>query len=125
MPKNKNQILMFDVRDKLYLLSLPLLLFYGRPPPGAIYRPLIHVLYCIQAAFLINTSLFLCIFIFLFWGVFGLMIMEENWDPLARRIPSFGRGLRILLVDHDTTSLMYISSILESHSFKGKTNKYF
>uniref|UniRef100_F6HEU5 Uncharacterized protein n=1 Tax=Vitis vinifera TaxID=29760 RepID=F6HEU5_VITVI len=50
--------------------------------------------------------------------------MEENWDPLARRIPSFGRGLRILLVDHDTTSLMYISSMLESHSFKVMSSRY-
>ncbi|KAJ9708284.1 hypothetical protein PVL29_000375 [Vitis rotundifolia] len=50
--------------------------------------------------------------------------MEESWDPLARRVPSFGRGLRILLVDHDTTSLMYISSMLESHSFKVMSSRY-
>ena len=55
--------------------------------------------------------------------LFGVLIMEEDWDwdPLARRVPSFGRGLRILLVDRDTTSLLYISSMMESHSFKGKS----
>ena len=48
-------------------------------------------------------------------------IMEENRDPLARRVPSFAQGKRILLVDRDASSLTYISSVLESHSYKGKS----
>ncbi|KAL6351006.1 hypothetical protein AAG906_031592 [Vitis piasezkii] len=47
--------------------------------------------------------------------------MEENRDPLARRVPSFAQGKRILLVDRDASSLTYISSVLESHSYKVTT----
>lgn len=50
--------------------------------------------------------------------------MEEIWDPLAPKVPSIARGMRILLVDSDTTSLMFMASILESHSYKGKAKNY-
>ena len=46
--------------------------------------------------------------------------MEKNWDPLARRVPNFAQGKRILLVDRDASSLTYIASVLKSHSYKGK-----
>ncbi|KAK9277713.1 hypothetical protein L1049_007260 [Liquidambar formosana] len=46
--------------------------------------------------------------------------MEGTSNSLVNSVPSFISGLRILLVDHDTTSLMYTASMLEQYSYKGK-----
>ena len=40
-------------------------------------------------------------------------------DELISSVPNFARGLDILLVDHETASLMYLASLLEQYSFKG------
>ncbi|XWS22456.1 hypothetical protein CRYUN_Cryun29cG0036500 [Craigia yunnanensis] len=45
-------------------------------------------------------------------------------DELRRsKVPGCGRGLPILLVDHDTTSLMYLASILEQFSYQVTTTE--
>lgn len=36
-------------------------------------------------------------------------------------IPVLARGLRVLLVDHDTTSLLHVTSVLERNTYKGKS----
>uniref|UniRef100_A0A7N2KKL0 Uncharacterized protein n=1 Tax=Quercus lobata TaxID=97700 RepID=A0A7N2KKL0_QUELO len=41
-------------------------------------------------------------------------------DELISSVPNFARGLDILLVDHETASLMYLASLLEQYTFKGK-----
>ena len=51
--------------------------------------------------------------------------MEDIWDPLAPKVPRFALGIKILLVDRDTTSLMFMASILEANSYKVKTKDYF
>lgn len=38
-------------------------------------------------------------------------------------IPGIARGLRVLVVDHDTASLMFIASVLEKHSYKVSTTE--
>ncbi|KAA8529100.1 hypothetical protein F0562_034101 [Nyssa sinensis] len=38
-------------------------------------------------------------------------------------IPTAARGLRVLLVDHDTTSLMHIASVLEEQFYKVRTTE--
>ncbi|KAH9795004.1 putative two-component response regulator-like APRR6 [Citrus sinensis] len=38
-------------------------------------------------------------------------------------VPSFARGINILLMDHDTTSLLYIASMLEQYSYKVTTTE--
>lgn len=40
-------------------------------------------------------------------------------------IPVLARGLRVLLVDHDTTSLLHVASVLERNTYKGKSTFYF
>ena len=40
-------------------------------------------------------------------------------DELISSVPNFARGLDILLVDHETASLMYLASLLEQYTFKG------
>ena len=50
--------------------------------------------------------------------------MDDIEDPLSPKVPSCALGMRILLVDRDTTSLMFMASILEAYSYKGKTKDY-
>ncbi|KAL5761206.1 hypothetical protein ACOSP7_019739 [Xanthoceras sorbifolium] len=38
-------------------------------------------------------------------------------------VPSFARGMSILVVDYDTTSLMYLASLLEQYSYKVTTTE--
>ncbi|KAJ7943091.1 Two-component response regulator [Quillaja saponaria] len=42
---------------------------------------------------------------------------------LINSVPAFARGLEILLVDNDSMSLMYLSSLLEQYSFKVTTTE--
>lgn len=46
--------------------------------------------------------------------------MTETSDSKSiRGVPSFAQGLKILLVDPDTMSLIQLSSMLEQYSYKG------
>lgn len=47
------------------------------------------------------------------------MAMEHMSRTETNGLPSFAHDLKILLVDHDTLSLMCIASTLEQYSFKG------
>ncbi|GKV47306.1 hypothetical protein SLEP1_g54218 [Rubroshorea leprosula] len=50
--------------------------------------------------------------------------MEFSMGKLASSlVPSIARGLPILLVDHDTTSLMCLASMLEQYSYKVTTTE--
>ncbi|XP_050244484.1 putative two-component response regulator-like APRR6 [Quercus robur] len=44
-------------------------------------------------------------------------------DELISSVPNFARGLDILLVDHETASLMYLASLLEQYTFKVTTTE--
>lgn len=47
--------------------------------------------------------------------------LKEFAAPPDTNVPSFARGLKILVVDDDALSLTYISSLLEEYSYKGKS----
>ncbi|GMN38652.1 hypothetical protein TIFTF001_007883 [Ficus carica] len=47
--------------------------------------------------------------------------LKEFAVPPDTNVPSFAQGLEILLVDDDTLSLLYISSLLEEYSYKVTT----
>ncbi|XP_022725014.1 putative two-component response regulator-like APRR6 [Durio zibethinus] len=44
-------------------------------------------------------------------------------DELRSKVPECARGLPILVVDHDTTSLMYLASMLEQYSYQVTTTE--
>lgn len=46
--------------------------------------------------------------------------MEGMSDCVSKYVPSFAKGLQILLVDYDTMSLVFMASMLELCSYKGK-----
>ncbi|KAJ0094830.1 hypothetical protein Patl1_15082 [Pistacia atlantica] len=50
-------------------------------------------------------------------------VMTTINDGRNMMVPSFARGLNILLVDYDTTSLMYLASMLEQYSYKVATTE--
>ncbi|KAJ7954152.1 Two-component response regulator [Quillaja saponaria] len=49
--------------------------------------------------------------------------MDEKKAALINSVPAFARGLEILLVDNDSVSLMYLSSMLEQYSFEVTTTE--
>ncbi|RXH70214.1 hypothetical protein DVH24_007470 [Malus domestica] len=53
--------------------------------------------------------------------VIVLVSMEDMSPKESNGLPSFAHGLQILVVDHDTLSLMCIASTLEKYSFKVTT----
>lgn len=47
-------------------------------------------------------------------------VMSRSSRENVVLVPSYARGLRVLLVDNDTISLMYVASVLEEQSYKGQ-----